>query len=125
MDAAGDMVHEAQDAIDEDGVIVTTFTDDTSTAEAIANTLVERRSAACVRVSGPMTSTYRSQGRAETAQEWKVEARSSHERFEECIASIREVHNYDAPEIVVCSVVVWQEPHPQWAAEETGTPQAL
>ncbi|HEY5311203.1 MAG TPA: divalent-cation tolerance protein CutA, partial [Pirellulales bacterium] len=45
-------------------------------AQRLARQLVERRLAACVQVTGPVTSTYWWQGAIETATEWRCTVKS-------------------------------------------------
>jgi len=53
-----------------DAVQVSTTLDSESAAQSLAATLVNERLAACVQVVGPIRSTYRWEGRVETATEW-------------------------------------------------------
>lgn len=73
-------------------------------ADLLAGELVARRLAACVQVGGPITSTYRWQGRLETSQEWTCTIKSLVERGEALTAAIRELHPYDVPEILATRV---------------------
>ena len=56
---------------------VTTTTGARHDAEQIAAELVSRRLAACVQVSGPIVSTFRWQGKIETAEEWVCSLKTS------------------------------------------------
>lgn len=49
---------------------ITTTTGNRQDAEQIAADLISRRLAACVQVNGPIASTFRWQGKVETAEEW-------------------------------------------------------
>jgi periplasmic divalent cation tolerance protein len=49
---------------------VTTTLPSRDAADRLAAQMVEDRLAACVQVVGPVSSTYRWEGRVETAQEW-------------------------------------------------------
>ena len=59
-----------------DYIQVVTTTERREDAERIARTLVEERLAACVQVTGPITSTYRWHGQIETAQECQCWAKT-------------------------------------------------
>ena len=74
-------------------------------AQRIADTLVERRLAACVQVVGPVASTYRWQGEIERAQEWQCLAKTTAPRYAAVEAAIRELHSYDEPEIVATPIL--------------------
>ena len=73
-------------------------------AEACAARLVADRVAACVQVDGPVASTYRWQGAAERAEEFRCTCKTSAERAHECIAAIERGHPYETPEILVASL---------------------
>ncbi|MFN2502837.1 MAG: divalent-cation tolerance protein CutA [Acidimicrobiales bacterium] len=85
----------------------------------IARSVVDRRLAACVQVLGPMTSTYRWQGKVETAEEWIVLLKTTADRAGDLVAHIREVHPYDVPEVIVTAVVAGNPDYLAWVAAET------
>ena len=58
-------------------VQITTTTGKRQDAEQIASELVSRRLAGCVQVSGPIVSTFRWQGKVETAEEWMCVIKTS------------------------------------------------
>ncbi|MGA2063400.1 MAG: divalent-cation tolerance protein CutA [Thermoguttaceae bacterium] len=89
-------------------------------AERIARTLVEERLAACVQVTGPIASTYRWQGRIETAQEWQCRAKSRRDLYDRIEAAIRRLHPYDVPEILATPVLAGGADYLAWIAAETG-----
>ena len=59
-----------------------------------------QRLAACVQVSGPITSTYRWKGAVETSQEWQCWAKSRRELYGPIEQAIRGLHPYEEPEIL-------------------------
>ena len=60
-----------------DFIQVVTTTGKQSEAAGIAELLIDRRLAACVQVAGPITSTYRWEGKIERAQKACIEQGSS------------------------------------------------
>lgn len=98
--------------------IVSTTTDSRELADAIAAALIEQRLAACVQISGPLTSVYRWQGKVETSQEWLCTAKTTAERFEEVAAAIRQLHSYDEPEIIAVPIVAGSPGYLQWIEKE-------
>lgn len=97
-------------------VVTTTATRDD--AQRIAAALVERRLAACAQVSGPITSTYRWQGKLETAEEWLCTAKTLRSRYDALQQAVRELHPYDEPEILALPVVAGSEGYLRWLAAE-------
>lgn len=100
-------------------VLVTTVIDDREQAEAIARHLVDAHAAACVQISGPVTSVYRWEGVVDSAQEWSVAAKTTAENAAAVISEIRRLHSYDVPEILVTPVLGGHAPYLAWVAAET------
>jgi len=98
---------------------IMTTVDSQEGAQKIAESLVSRRLAACVQVSGPIASTYWWQGKMETAQEWLCTAKTRNELYESVEQAIREVHPYDTPEIVVLSLITGNKRYLDWIIGET------
>ena len=97
---------------------VLTTTGTKEDADTIAKTLVEKRLAACVQIMGPVTSTYRWQGRVETAQEWQCLIKSRQDLFGELEKTIRAVHPYETPEIIATDIVAGGEDYLQWLQDQ-------
>jgi periplasmic divalent cation tolerance protein len=73
-------------------------------AAACAERLVGRGLAACVQIDGPVCSTYRWQGRVETAEEWRCTCKTTATRSVACVAAIVATHPYENPEVLVRQV---------------------
>ena len=86
--------------MDELILILTTMPDDDRAAD-LARTLVEERLAACVNVHGPMTSTYRWQGRVEVEAERQLAINTTRANRIALEARLRALHPYEVPEFVV------------------------
>ncbi len=98
---------------------VTTAINSRDGAQKIAQILVERHLAACVHVSGPITSTYWWKGKIEIDEEWTCAAKTQKTLYEEVESAIREVHSYDEPEIVVLPIIAGSQSYLDWIAAET------
>jgi len=85
-------------------MVVQTTADDRARLESLALLLTERRLAACVQVSGPLTSRYEWEGQSTVSQEWLLLAKTSPEGLGGVIAAIGEAHPYQLPEIIWQSV---------------------
>lgn len=86
-------------------------------AGAIAAALIERRLAACVQISGPVTSIYRWQGEIENAQEWHCLAKTAASHWDAVEAAIRALHPYDEPEIIATPIVAGSAGYLRWIDE--------
>jgi periplasmic divalent cation tolerance protein len=101
-----------------DCVQVTTTTGTRQDAEQIASELVSRRLAACVQVSGPITSTFRWQGKTETQQEFMCTIKTLNSRLAEVQKVITDVHQYEVPELVATPIVGGSEKYLEWLRSE-------
>jgi periplasmic divalent cation tolerance protein len=117
------MTHETL-TMDANFVQVQTSVGDRQDAERIASRLVARRLAACVQISGPISSVYQWQGSVETASEWLCVAKTKRESAAALIEEIRKLHPYELPEIIVTPILGGSTPYLNWIAEETRTTPA-
>jgi len=97
---------------------VFTTTSKKTEARKIAKALVKRRLAACVQVLGPITSTYRWQGKIESSDEWLCLIKSTTELYPQLERAIRELHPYEVPEILAVPVVAGYQGYLDWLAAE-------
>jgi periplasmic divalent cation tolerance protein len=86
-------------------------------AEAIAETLIQTKLAACVSL-WPMRSIYRWQGQVNRDEEWQLLIKSKLAKFEQLEATIRAMHDYEVPEILALPIVAGSLPYLQWMAEQ-------
>ena len=98
---------------------VRTTIDSAEAAQKIAEVLVSKRLAACVQVSGPITSIYWWQGKIEQAQEWLCTAKTRRELYPALEQAICEVHTYDEPEILASAIVEGSKGYLTWVEQET------
>ena len=97
---------------------VATTTAQKQDAQQIAAALIDERLAACVQIVGPITSTYRWQGRVETSQEWLCLIKTSREEYAAVDAAIAKLHPYDVPEIVATPIVDGSRSYLDWLHSE-------
>jgi len=86
-------------------------------ADRIASALLEARLAACVQVVGPIESRYWWQGRLETSTEWLCLAKTTDDRLEEVVATVKVAHSYDTPEVIALPVTAGSARYLQWVAD--------
>lgn len=103
-----------------DFIQVVTTVDSKDKADEIAASLMEGRLAGCVQVSGPVTSTYRWQGKVETDEEWCCVAKTATRIYEDVEKAIRELHPYDEPEILAVPVAAGSQGYLTWLTAELG-----
>lgn len=101
-----------------DYCIVITSTDSRENAEAIIHTLLEQKLAACIQ-SCTIQSAYRWQGKIISGEEIRLEIKSQVSLYPQLRETIREVHIYEVPEILMIPVADANEAYLKWIAEET------
>jgi periplasmic divalent cation tolerance protein len=101
-------------------VQITTTTGARHDAEQIASELVSRRLAGCVQVSGPITSTFRWQGKIETAEEWMCTAKTGRAQLGAIQKLFAEIHPYEVPEVIATAIVDGSEAYLKWLGEQVG-----
>lgn len=92
---------------------------DTATADRLARALVEERLAACVSALPGMRSTYRWQGRIESADEVLLLVKTASDRLDALTARIRALHPYELPEVLAVEVRAGLPAYMEWVADET------
>lgn len=87
-------------------------------AEKIATTLVQQRLAACVQISGPLTSLYRWQGKIERSEEYLCTIKSRENLFQELAGAIKAIHSYSVPEILALPILAADHDYLNWLDTE-------
>ena len=101
-----------------DHIQVITTTETEEDARRIALALVEARLAACVQVRGPITSTYRWEGKIETGGEWQCVAKTRADLFARVEEAIVGLHPYEVPEILAVPIVAESRSYAQWLDQQ-------
>ena len=86
--------------------------------ERIAGRLVAERLAACVQISGPITSIYHWQGKIEQAEEYVCTAKTSRGNYPEIEKIILELHPYETPEIIAAPILAASNDFLDWLQAE-------
>jgi periplasmic divalent cation tolerance protein len=102
-----------------DALLVLTTVADRAAADALAHALLERRLAACVNIGAPVDSLYHWRGRIETGREIPLTIKTRASLYDKVEAAIRELHDYELPEIIAVPVSRGHGPYIGWLAHET------
>jgi len=86
-------------------------------ARKIAKALVERRLAACVNIVPGVESTYRWQGKVETAAEWLLVMKTTASAFPALREVFLELHSYDLPECLLLAVEDGDTAYLKWITD--------
>jgi periplasmic divalent cation tolerance protein len=103
---------------DEPVIVFSTASPDN--ARDIAQAVIRRHLAACVNCT-PVRSLYRWKGEICDDEEVLMIIKTVLGRSEELITTIRTLHTYEVPEIVVLPVVGGYNPYLAWIREETAS----
>jgi periplasmic divalent cation tolerance protein len=93
--------------------VITTI-DTKEHADAIGKKLLGERLAACVQTEGPINSSYWWKGAIETAEEWRCIIKTTAEKYDQVEGSIRSIHPYEEPEIIVLSIASGSPTYLKW-----------
>jgi periplasmic divalent cation tolerance protein len=97
--------------------IITTM-DSKNIAQKIADTLVEKKLAACVQISSPIQSTYLWKDDLESSIEYMCMIKTRKDLFDKVEETIINLHNYDVPEILAVPIIMGHKPYIEWLEEE-------
>lgn len=97
-------------------IVFTTAGSDEEAAK-IAETLVQRRLAACVNIVPRIRSVYRWQDKIESSEEWLLIVKTAESRVQEVQTLIRSLHSYELPECVVINIEDGSKEYLAWLAE--------
>jgi len=95
-------------------IVVTTTSDNHELLKRIGESLVRQKLAACVQISGPITSFYRWQGDVESSQEWQCVIKTSRQQFASVESVVNELHHYDQPQLLGVPIVDGSESYLNW-----------
>ncbi len=96
--------------------IVLSTTDSMEAAARIARALVEGGAAACVSIVPGIRSVYRWQGKLCDEGELLMIIKTTDDRFEDVRLKIRELHNYELPEVIALPVSAGDAEYLGWLA---------
>jgi len=102
-----------------DVLLVITHLPDETSAGQLAEKIISQRMAACVNRLGPCTSTYRWQGRIESASEVPLLIKTTRSAYGRLEQLIRGAHPYDLPAIVAVPVTTGLPAYRDWVRQES------
>lgn len=100
-----------------DKLLVLTTAGSEAEANQIAQTLVERRLAACVNIIPRIQSVYRWRDKVEKSEELLLLVKSKRGLEPKLRAAIRELHSYELPEHVALAIEHGSDAYLQWIDE--------
>lgn len=101
-----------------DKIVVLSTCGSVEEGERLAQTLVDKRLAACVNIIPGMRSVYRWKDAIENEAEVLLVIKTSRPLFEDLRAEIERVHSYEVPEVIAMPVVDGSEAYLEWMTHE-------
>ena len=101
-----------------DKIIVLTTCESSQDAQTIAETLVEKRLAACVNILPGLKSVYRWQGKVENAAELLLLIKTRRGLFEQLSAELARIHPYEVPEVIALPLIDGAPAYLGWLEKE-------
>ncbi len=101
-------------------IVLTTTNGNKKDAQKLAQTMVERRLAACVNVVGPIMSVFRWQEKVEWEEEFLLVIKTTAAGAAAVQAALPELHSYELPECVVLPIEAGSEKYLDWIAQSVG-----
>lgn len=103
-----------------DKIVVFTTCGSEEEARKLAAILIEKRVAACVNITAPLTSVYRWKGAVEESREWLLIVKSRRACFEQLRVALEAAHSYELPEVLAIPVLDGSPNYLAWVDAETG-----
>jgi len=101
-----------------DYCIVSTTTDSKENAEAITQSLLQKKLIACVQ-SSTIDSSYKWQGKIIHAKEIRLQMKTKKSLFPQISDEIEALHTYDVPEIIMVPLLDANDFYLKWIESET------
>lgn len=101
-----------------DKVVVLSTCSSAEEARKAARALVEKQLAACVQITGPMTSVYRWKGKIEEAAEYGLIIKTARGLLDAVRLELEQVHSYELPEMVALAIVDGSPNYLNWLDAE-------
>jgi periplasmic divalent cation tolerance protein len=99
--------------------IIYSTTSTKAEAEKIAHHIVEKKLVACVNILPQITSIYRWQETIEKETESLLIAKTSENNIDKAINTIKELHSYDVPDIIVIPITNGLQSYLDYVDKET------
>lgn len=100
--------------------VVLSTTATSEEAHRIAGLLIDEHLAACVQISGPITSLYRWQNAVETDTEYRLVIKTTLQGWPKVRDRLIDAHSYDEPQIILLPVEDASAGYQQWVCDQTG-----
>jgi periplasmic divalent cation tolerance protein len=98
------------------GVVLVTASSQAE-AEAIAQSLLEAKLAACISLF-PIRSLYTWKGQVHNDEEWQLLIKTDLSQFSQLADTVKAVHSYELPEIIALPILAGSPAYLDWIGEQ-------
>ncbi|MCA1607197.1 MAG: divalent-cation tolerance protein CutA [Acidobacteria bacterium] len=98
----------------EEAIVVFMTAANVDEARLLAETLVEKRLAACVQMLPRIESVFRWRGKVVRQGEFLLLAKTTRSHFDKLEKEVRALHSYETPEIVALAASAVSSPYLEW-----------
>jgi periplasmic divalent cation tolerance protein len=95
-------------------IVVMVTTANKQEAEKIAQRVLNERLIACANIIGPVSSLFHWSGKMEKAEEYLIFMKSRKDLFEKLAETVKALHSYEVPEIIVLPIVEGSKTYLDW-----------
>jgi len=95
-------------------IIIIVTTAGREEAETIVQRLLEAKLIACANIIGPVSSHFHWSGKIEKAEEYLILMKSRRDLFEKLSETVKALHGYEVPEILVLPIVEGSKAYMDW-----------
>lgn len=100
--------------MEETYIVVIVTTASKQEAERIAELLINERLIACANIIGPVSSIFHWSGKIEHTEEYLMLLKSRKSLFDNLAETVKALHSYEVPEILVLPVIGGSEAYLNW-----------
>jgi len=100
--------------LEETYIVVIVTTASKQEAERIAELLINERLIACANIIGPVSSIFHWSGKIEHTEEYLMLLKSRKSLFDNLAETVKALHSYEVPEILVLPVIGGSEAYLNW-----------
>lgn len=87
-------------------------------AEEIAESVIDKKFAAIVQITGPVKSMYRWQGKMLKGEDWRLIFKTTRELYEKLENEIKRLHPFGVPEILAVPILEGNKDYLKWISKE-------
>ena len=99
-------------------IVILVTTSSEPEAHKIADLLLNRRKAACVNIVPVVESSFRWQGKLDSARESLLIIKTRASLLPEIIELVKSIHSYEVPEIIALPIIGGSEDYLKWIDDE-------